>query len=1010
VTANAVTTRLLHTTGLATVGSNLSVGTFTNVGSNLSVATSATVGTTLNVAGNTTVGNLNTANAVTAGILVATNRADIGQLSAGATTLTSGEITGSLVVGGNFTIQGQTLLDTDTIKLRATTKQTIGAGVGTGFVINRANSAATLNGTTDTITSNGHGFINGQNVAFISLSTGVTGLSNNTIFRVVQKTDNTFKVASVGAFPTAIDFSTLSGATATVRDIDNPDGQIRWNEVNRYWDIRDVLNSVDATSYSKILTANLISNSLTSTSAETVLSSQGANILDGRIVTANTNLKNYTDNLVSTANTNLKNYVDTANTNLKNYTDNLVSTANTNLKNYTDNLVSTANTNLKNYTDNLVSTANTNLKNYVDVENLKPVTVLAPNVANTTSSVTLATFRANTAGANLHNLVVQHIRETAGSNTEGTLDRISRQTGAAGTTIQGHIKLRDSTVALHALGKHPVALAPDSSTGDSFAVDYYGRVHVGVPLANTTPTKALNISTTSPSIGFLDSLTGLNATSRYSYIDANDGNLAFFADTFQSQADSAITFAVDTSTTAVRISPSGTAATSTATGTMVVTGGVGISGAAVVGGNLSVAGDLLVSGTTTTINTAQLNIADNEFVLNSDLPNNVAPTENSGFIVNRGSSTNTYIRWNETTDTWVANNGITAGEFRLANTTTYLNEGTNLYLTAARVRANVGNTAPILYDSSNGVFSHATSGVTAARHGSSTNVPVFTVNAEGHVTAVTNTAIAFPAEADTLSSVVSRGNNTTSGIDVGSLRIGSTAVINSSGQWVGSNSGLVGAQGVQGAVGAQGPQGFQGAVGAQGVQGAVGAQGVQGAVGAQGVQGAVGAQGFQGVIGAQGAVGAQGAQGFQGVIGAQGAAGGFTTNSNAQVNSLGVGTAASGAQGEIRATGDITAYFSDDRLKNRLEDIENGLDKVIQLSGFYYEANEIAQQLGYTIKREVGVSAQEVQKVLPEVIAPAPIDEQYLTVKYERIVPLLIMAIKELKQQVDDIKNQLNNQ
>jgi hypothetical protein len=269
------------------------------------------------------------------------------------------------------------------------------------------------------------------------------------------------------------------------------------------------------------------------------------------------------------------------------------------------------------------------------------------------------------------------------------------------------------------------------------------------------------------------------------------------------------------------------------------------------------------------------------------------------------------------------------------------------------------------------------------------------VNDTGHITSVSNTAIAFPAEADTLSTVVARGNNTTTGIDVGSLRIGSNAVINSLGQWVGSNSGLVGAQGVQGAVGAQG------------VQGAVGAQGVQGAVGAQGFQGR---QGFQGVAGAQGVQGAVGAQGVQGAVGAQGATGGFSTNSDAQVNSLGVGTAASGAQGEIRATGDITAYYSDDRLKNRLGDIENGLDKVIQLSGFYYEANEIAQQLGYTIKREVGVSAQEVQKVLPEVIAPAPIDEQYLTVKYERIVPLLIMAIKELKQQVDDIKNQLNNQ
>jgi UDP-3-O-[3-hydroxymyristoyl] glucosamine N-acyltransferase len=163
--------------------------------------------------------------------------------------------------------------------------------------------------------------------------------------------------------------------------------------------------------------------------------------------------------------------------------------------------------------------------------------------------------------------------------------------------------------------------------------------------------------------------------------------------------------------------------------------------------NLTLSGDVIISknltinGTVTTVNTQELNIADNQIVLNSDVSNNIAPSQDAGFIVNRGSSTNTYIQWNETIDSWVANNGITAGEFRLANTTTYLTEGTNLYLTAARVRANVSNTAPILYDSSTGVFSHATSGVTVATHGSNINVPVFVVNAQGHVTSVTNTAI-----------------------------------------------------------------------------------------------------------------------------------------------------------------------------------------------------------------------------------------------------------------------------
>ena len=75
------------------------------------------------------------------------------------------------------------------------------------------------------------------------------------------------------------------------------------------------------------------------------------------------------------------------------------------------------------------------------------------------------------------------------------------------------------------------------------------------------------------------------------------------------------------------------------------------------------------------------------------------------------------------------------------------------------------------------------------------------------------------------------------------------------------------------------------------------------------------------------------------------------------------------------------------------------------LNGFYYQANDIAHALGYDIKREVGVSAQEVEAIMPEVVAPAPIDEQYLTVRYEKLVPLLIEAIKELKAEVDRLKN-----
>lgn len=130
---------------------------------------------------------------------------------------------------------------------------------------------------------------------------------------------------------------------------------------------------------------------------------------------------------------------------------------------------------------------------------------------------------------------------------------------------------------------------------------------------------------------------------------------------------------------------------------------------------------------------------------------------------------------------------------------------------------------------------------------------------------------------------------------------------------------------------------------------------------------------------------------------------------NLQATSIGVGTTASGTVGEIRATNNITSYYSDERLKTKLGTIENALDKVDQLTGFYYEANEAAQELGFAKRREVGISAQATQEVLPEIVKPAPVDEQYLTVQYERFAPLLIEAIKELRQEVNAIKRQLGS-
>ena len=107
----------------------------------------------------------------------------------------------------------------------------------------------------------------------------------------------------------------------------------------------------------------------------------------------------------------------------------------------------------------------------------------------------------------------------------------------------------------------------------------------------------------------------------------------------------------------------------------------------------------------------------------------------------------------------------------------------------------------------------------------------------------------------------------------------------------------------------------------------------------------------------------------------------------------------------LSVTGEVTAFASDIRLKTNIEPIENALDKVLALNGFTYNFNDIGKELGFDASiRHAGVSAQEVQAVLPEVVAPAPVSDEYITVKYEKLVPLLIEAIKELKAEVEELK------
>ena len=103
---------------------------------------------------------------------------------------------------------------------------------------------------------------------------------------------------------------------------------------------------------------------------------------------------------------------------------------------------------------------------------------------------------------------------------------------------------------------------------------------------------------------------------------------------------------------------------------------------------------------------------------------------------------------------------------------------------------------------------------------------------------------------------------------------------------------------------------------------------------------------------------------------------------------------------QIEASGDVIAFgSSDERLKDNIQPISEPLYKLSKVGGYTFDWND--KQDTYE-GSDVGVIAQEIHKVLPEVVAER--DNGYLGVKYEKIVPLLIESIKELKEEVDDIK------
>jgi hypothetical protein len=135
----------------------------------------------------------------------------------------------------------------------------------------------------------------------------------------------------------------------------------------------------------------------------------------------------------------------------------------------------------------------------------------------------------------------------------------------------------------------------------------------------------------------------------------------------------------------------------------------------------------------------------------------------------------------------------------------------------------------------------------------------------------------------------------------------------------------------------------------------------------------------------------------------------LNTSNNYQVNSLGVGTAGSGTAGEIRATNNVTAFYSSDaRLKENVRPIENALDIVTTVGGKTFDWTDayIAEHGGeddyFVRKNDFGVIAQDVEEMFP--LAVRTRDDGTLAVDYEKLVAVAFAAIAELKAELDELR------
>jgi len=368
-------------------------------------------------------------------------------------------------------------------------------------------------------------------------------------------------------------------------------------------------------------------------------------------------------------------------------------------------------------------------------------------------------------------------------------------------------------------------------------------------------------------------------------------------------------------------------------------------------------------------------IAQNFLQMTENFASNVVPSDTTSlqgqlwFEKTSNTTGNLYVRMTNNNSGGILNwsqlltstsgNAVTASQ--LLNARTISATGDATWSVSFNGSANVS-----------GALTLSNTGATAGTYGSSSLIPVVTVDSKGRVTSISSVAVSSSGSVTSVAASGSQGV-TVSGSPItssGTLAIGLGAITPTSvtcstgpitctaGSVISGNSGTTGTAQLN-----------------------------------------VGTGSASGLVSFFSAAGTR-----QGYIGAS------TTTAALDAGTIPYVAASHAFTGAITATGNVTAYASDARLKTNVKVIDNAIDKVMSINGYTYQWDSAkCDELGFIPSSfvEHGLLAQEVETIMPDVVAPAPFNSEYKTIRYERIVSLLVAALKEQQQEIETLKAQV---